>query len=91
MPVPALPIPPAPRPQDLVNLYRGYYDLLQRPMRGSVMITGTNSGDSVKVDLVEGVLDLNLPADEYLLEAALWNVDGATSSRVESVTLSRPE
>lgn len=90
MPEKALPIAP-PRPiEGLVNLYRAYYDLLHRPMNGTVTITGTISDDTVKAVLINGVLELNLPPDTYSLIAELWNTDGATSSRTEVVELSRP-
>lgn len=88
MPVDALPIPHPPRLTGLVNLYRGYYDILSRPMSGVVTISG--NGDEVKVALVEGVMDVNIPPGEYGLLAELYNVDGATSIRTEDVTLSRP-
>jgi hypothetical protein len=98
MPVRAQPIPPDPINTSLIPLRREYHDLLQRPMSGTVTITGSQASragtrnvlpEPVRVPLVNGVLDVLLPADTYTLVADLWSVDDVQSRDEDTVTLKR--
>lgn len=97
MPVDALPEPWAVPLDGSVRLRREYRDVLGRPMRGTATITGTvklEVGDrvvipvSVDVELIAGVLEVDLPPDTYLVTAALWTADGARASDTATVVLS---
>jgi len=77
-------------------LRRTYRDPLGRPMSGTVRIIGqarTESGNTVvppapvKVELVDGRLDVHLPPDSYRLEASLTTVDGERLNDVSTVEL----
>ena len=96
MPDDALPSPwPTPLP-GLVHHERRYQDVLGRPMRGSVRITGatraqhgdlviTNAG--VTVQLVDGRLSVDLPAGTYQAEATLTSPDGQRLKESETLDL----
>lgn len=96
MPVDALPESwPEPLP-GTAPLRREYRDILGRPLRGVVTITGSTRTEddgrvilplAVNVELVGGVLEVDLPPDTYTLSAALRSVDGSRSSDAATVTL----
>lgn len=80
----------------LIHYRRDYRDVLGRPMRGTVTITGTARSDAdgtvilpapVTVELAAGVLEVDLPSDTYRIEAALRTVDGFRTSDTDTVTL----
>lgn len=95
----ALPIEPPPTPTlhgTGVALRREYRDILGRPLIGSVTVTGqvkTEAGElfvlpaAIAVELVDGVLDINLPPDTYHLTAALRTHDGARIDDSATVTV----
>lgn len=96
MPEKALPIPHNPVLRDTANLRREYKDLLQRPMSGSLSLEAvrnyqegntTVSKAPVKVPVVEGVLNLDLPPGDYLLTGKLWGVDESQMSVSEAFTV----
>lgn len=96
MPADALPQPwPAPLP-GLVHLERLYRDVLGRPMRGTVLITGARRavhGQTVVTDagvtvaLVGGRLAVDLPAGSYDLDVTLTSPDGQRVKETETVEL----
>lgn len=96
MPEPALPIPHNPALKRLVSFRREYRDLLQRPMSGRLVLTTdqvhTEGGTSifpapVRVQVVDGVLALDLPPGTYTLTGQLWNPDEEQVSVEETVTV----
>lgn len=96
MPQEALPIPHDPMNRSLIEFRREYRDLLQRPMKGRVTLTGSQSSSSgvrhvlpapVTIELVDGLLDVRLPADTYTITADLWSVDDVQSRDEDTVTL----
>lgn len=96
MPVDAKPIPWPEPLTGLISYRREYRDILGRPMRGTVTITGTERTDSggavvlpapVSVGLVAGVLEVDLPPDTYRIAATLRTVDGQRTSDTDTVTL----
>lgn len=101
-PVPddALPQPwPEPIP-GIVHHERVYRDVLGRPMRGSVRITGAKRAQhgelvvaaaGVTVPLVDGRLTVDLPAGTYEMDAALTSADGERVKESETVELTTPE
>lgn len=99
MPMDALPIPPARAHEGAVRLHREYRDALGRPMAGQVRIAGAaRSQDghrvvvqaAVGVELVGGVLDVQLPPGDYALTATLTTVDGNRADDTETLTLEAP-
>lgn len=97
MPVDALPVAWGAGGPDTVTYRREYRDLLGRPMRGQVTVTGTTRWSSdqavtlpapVVVELVGGVLEVDLPPDTYSLVAALRTVDGERANDSDEVILS---
>jgi hypothetical protein len=97
MPADALPVPWPTSLPGTVRYRREYRDVLGRAMRGTVTLTGSERRDaggvvilpvSVTVELVDGVLEVDLPADTYHLSAALRTVDGKSAS--DTATLEPP-
>lgn len=79
-----------------VHYRREYRDILGRPMTGAVGITGTArsvNGEAVAipapvtVDLVGGVLEVDLPPDTYQLNANLRTADSLRATDVDTITL----
>lgn len=96
MPADALPIPQPVRLPGSVHYRREYRDILGRPLSGSATITGTARTDTggavtvpaaVTVELVGGVLEVDLPPDAYTIAAALRTVDGVRATDTDEVTL----
>lgn len=96
MPADALPEPWAVPLDGSVRLRREYRDVLGRPMRGTATITGTARQEagqqvvipaSVDVELVAGVLEVDLPPDTYLVTASLWTASGSRASDTTTVAL----
>lgn len=96
MPVPALPVPPPRAARELINVRREYFDLLQRGMRGTLLLSAkedhrgegtTISRAPVKVPVVEGVLSLDLPPGVYALRGTLWTADEEQSEISEEFEL----
>lgn len=96
MPADALPIPWETALEGTMHYRREYRDILGRAMRGQVTITGTERTDTdggvvlpapVTVELVGGVLEVDLPPDTYRLSAALKTVDGVRVTDSDTVTL----
>lgn len=94
MPVPALPIPP--NPVSKVRLVRTFQDPVGRPLLGRVTVKGKTTvifGGTVivpsasTVELVNGVLDVQLNPGTYYLSAELWTRDDVKSEYSETVTL----
>lgn len=100
MAVPARPIPNSPVDSSKIRLIRRFHDLAGRPLIGRTTITGTvvtQAGGSVivpgasSVDLVDGVLDVQLPPDTYHLLTEAYSVDRIASTHEETVTLSEDD
>lgn len=98
MPVPALPQPRQVHP-DMVVCRRVYRDTLHRPLTGTVTITALQRmtvGDTVipaspaSKDLVNGVLQVELPPGRYRFTGRLLTVDGAKVNDDEIVTVAGP-
>lgn len=79
-----------------VRCYREYRDVLGRPLTGVVTITGqtrTEVGGQtvlplpVLVEIVGGVLDVNLPPDTYSLVADLRTVEQARATDKATIVL----
>lgn len=95
MPEPALPIPHDPLLKNLRPVRREYRDLLQRPMSGRLILTGelptdegvTVSPAPVRVQVVDGVLALDLAPGSYALAGQLWGADEETMQVEETFTL----
>jgi len=97
MPADALPQAHAAGPLEGSHcLRRTYRDPLGRPMSGTVRIIGqarTENGNTVvppapvKVELIDGRLDVHLPPDKYTLQASLTTADGERISDVSTVEL----
>ena len=96
MPKDALPIPKNTVDASRIRLTRRYADLIGRPLKGNVTITGeevTTEGVSVvlpnatTVPLANGVLDVHLPPGRYTLVVDAYTVDRVESSYTETVTL----
>lgn len=98
MPADALPEPwPTPLP-GLIHYERDYRDVLNRPLTGSVRITGQSRavhGDvvitpaAVTVNVgTGGKLAVDLPAGKYELAGSFHTVDGEPVQEKETVTLS---
>lgn len=83
MPEPALPIPPDPLLRNLRPVRRTYRDLLQRPMNGRLILNGEVQAEEgvtvhpapVRVQVVDGVLALDLAPGSYTLAGQLWGAD----------------
>lgn len=89
MPVDAPTSEPTAPMKGTVRLLREYLDVLGRPLTGTATITGqarTEDGGRivlplpVEVDIVNGVLDVYLPPDTYLVEATLRTVEQARAT-----------
>jgi hypothetical protein len=96
MPADALPIPRVETVTAERNLRRVYLDALKRPLVGEVTISGSQRAAAgttvvvpadVRARLVDGVLEVSLPAGTYSLAATLRTVDGVTVTDREDVTL----
>lgn len=98
MPSEALPVNRTAPPKGTVTLRRTYVDALNRPLTGSITLTGTKTTTNggvvhlgaapVTVALVGGLLEVDLPPDTYRLTAALRTVDGHRITSDETVTVS---
>lgn len=82
-----------------VHHQRTYRDPLGRPMTGTATFTGqtrTQSGDAVtlpapvKVPVVDGLLQADLPPDTYRVTVALRTIDRGRISDSYTVTLGPP-
>lgn len=91
---------PAPYPGDTApggaTWRRTWRDPLGRPMSGTVTLTGTARHDTgdlsvlpapVTVALVDGSVDVTLPADTYRWQATLRTVDGQRTTDIGTVAL----
>jgi hypothetical protein len=96
MPADALPQPWVVPLEGSVRLRREYRDVLGRPLRGTATITGTVEREaggrvvipaSVEAELVDGVLEVYLPPDTYLVTADLRTANGARASYSTTVDL----
>lgn len=96
MPVPALPVPPPRAARVLTAVRREYFDLLMRPMRGTLMLTAkedhrtgeaTISRAPVKAQVIEGILELALPPGVYALRGTLYTADEEQSAVAEEFEL----
>ncbi len=99
MPDDALPQPWTTPMPGAVRYRRMYRDALGRPMSGTVTFTGTTGHDTgdvavpaapVTVTLVDGAVDVHLPADTYSFAAALRTADGARTADQGTVVLEAP-
>lgn len=74
MPEAALPIP-GPSTRGLEQMRLEFYDLLHRPMKGTLTVQRIDSGvPPVKVS-VDGVLEMMVPPGGYRVLGTLWTVD----------------
>lgn len=96
MPADALPQPWPQPTTGLVRLERTYRDVLGRPLRGTVRITGAQRtadgatvtvGAPVNATVTDGLLAVNLPAGTYEIVAALTTVDGERARENDTITL----
>jgi hypothetical protein len=96
MPAPALPQPWHSHLPGSVAFRRVYRDALGRPMTGTVTLTGQNHTEMggavippapVAVEIVNGVVEVNLPPDTYTLTAALRTADGSRVSDSATVVV----
>ena len=82
-----LPYPGDTLPDGALSLRRDYVDILGRPMRGKVRITGTSGAAPVIVKVEGGVLEVALPPDTYTLDAELHTADGFKETRSDVIVL----
>lgn len=96
MPVDAPTSEPTAPLRGTVRLHREYRDILGRPLTGNATITGQDRTEDggrivlplpVEVDIVNGVLDVHLPPDTYLVEATLRTVEQARATDKVTVTI----
>lgn len=96
MPAEAKPIPGPVRLPGTVHYRREYRDVLGRPMRGTATVVGaarTELGGSVvipaavTVEIVGGILEVDLPPDTYTIAANLRTVDGVRVTDTDTVTI----